>query len=1258
MGGGVDMVGPIRFDGIASGIDFTTIIQQITASRRRPIDQIKTRIQKNTGVKTALLELSARLLSLKVSAEILSKPSFFNTTKASSSNESLIKASGNAIAALGTYTFTPAKLAQAHSLISNGFADSTTTPVTTTDSEIRIEVGGGFLDRRTRLADLNGGAGVDRGSISVTNGSIGVSETINLEGAVTVQDVLDAINSKTSLKIKASVSADKIVLEDTSGVLGGTITVTDLAGDTTAADLGLNVTSGLVGPGVATLVGKDINSVVSGTSITRLNDGLGVKVNAAGLADFTLGGTLAGAGFSVDLAPTDDTVGKVISKFNAAASAAGSSLRMSISGDGTRLVIAPTPAATGTITITQASDSNAAVDLGFGVRASDASGTFTDIAEETTAGITRLVGNRIVPELNTTLRNLLNGGMTAPLSGDPAETRGIRDGSITITDKQGDIVTLDLSSRFSVTLAAAVGATPTNSITVAAADLNKFAVGNKFRIVDDSGVTHTRVVTRIDTGTNQVFFEGQTGIANVANTEARVFAHLDSLQDIANLINDRAKANNVQVRVELNDAGNAFRVVDYSGGTGTHSIVNAGGSLTGSDLGIVGSATGTSYTGTDIDVQYLSEATPLSKLNQGAGVTPGKIQITDTNGTTFTVDLSQPEDNTLGRVISEINSAAAAAGSDVRARINATGDGLEVRDTDATPGSGTLKIIDPSGGRTARDLGIAQTAPASSPTVIDGSFEKVIKITANSKLQDVVAAINSSGLPLSASVINDGSPTNPFKLSMLSKATGEAGRLVVTSGISGLSFSTTTKPQDAVLIFGTDTGPTDPTIIQSSSNVIKDIVPGLTLELLGTSSSPVQVTVSRDTAAITRQAEAFAKSYNEIVTKIKEFTAFDTKTFEKGVLFGEGSVKIVERDLARMITQPVGTLPSGSLNTFRSVGFELQGNGQISFDAGKFESKLNNNFNEVVALFTAQRKLNFDTPLKDFNNGIGVKTVEGNDFKILTRNPNKVLTIDVTGNETVNSLLNKINFATGNGGQLVASISSDGFSIELTDSTTNPTRTAEGGSTTTIVDSAGADNLLSLDPDAVIGAKVTIVSDAGTPANNGLVRTVTGYDPATGTITLDNALPGAIDSGDTYTIQRALSVKKLNNSEAAANIGIEKTADFGANVLKGNPINLKSDPGLGFRSSEILDALVRTPDGLLTSRSRSIDDNNEDLTKDIERLEASVKRLEERLIIRFARLEQFLAQSQQTMQRLQMALMGLQALGSRASSPSFPTGRV
>lgn len=1247
------MVGPIRFDGLASGIDFTSIIQQITASRRRPIDQIKTRIQKNTSVKTALLELSARLLSLKVSAEILSRPSFFNTTRASSSNETLIKASGNAIAALGTYTFTPVKLAQAHALISNGFADASTTPVTTVDSEIRIEIGGGFLDRRTRLADLNGGAGVDRGSISITNTAAGVTETINLEGAVTVQDVLDAINSKTSLKIKASVRADKIVLEDTSGVGGGSITVTDLGGDTTAKDLGLDVASVSIG-GVTTLVGKDINSVVSGTPLTRLNDGMGVKVNSAGLADFTIGGTLGS--FSVDLAPSDDTVGKVIAKFNAAASAAGSSLRMSISSDGTGLVIAPTPAATGTITITQASDSNAAVDLGFGIRASDASGTFSAVPTETTAGITRLVGNRIIPGLNTTLRNLLNGGMTAPVTGDPAETRGIRDGSITITDKQGDAVTLDLSSRFAVTLAAPVGGTPTNSITVAAADLNKFAVGNKIRIVDNSGVVHTRLVTRIDTATSTVHFEGQPGVASVDATEARVFVHLDSLQDIATLINDRAKANGVQVRLELTDAGNAFRVVDYSGGAGTVSIANAGAGLTGTDLGIVGSTGGTSYTGADIDVQYLSEATPLSRLNQGAGVTPGKIQITDTTGNTFTVDLSQPEDNTLGRVISEINSAAAAAGSGVRARINATGDGLQIRDT--TPGSGTLKVSDPPGGRTARDLGIAGAAPASSPAVIDGSFEKVIKIAANAKLQDVAAAINSSGLPVSASVINDGSPTNPYKLSVLSKATGEAGRLVVTSGISGLFFSTTTKPQDAVLVFGTDTGPTDPTVIQSSSNVIKDVVPGLTLELLGTSSSPVQVTVTRDTAAITKQAEAFAKAYNEVVAKIKEFTAFDPKTFKKGVLFGESSVKIVERDLARMITQPVATLPSGSLNTFRAVGFELQGNGQISFDAAKFESKLINNFNEVLALFTAQRKLTFDTSLKDFNNGTGVKTVEGDDFKILTRNPNKVLKIDVSGNETVNSLLNKINFAPGNGGELVASISSDGFSIELTDSTTNPTRTAEGGSATTIVDSAGPDSLLGLDPDAVIGAKVTIVSDAGTPANNGLVRTVTAYDPATGTITLDTALPGPIDAGDTYTIQRALSVRKLNNSEAAAGIGIEKTADFGSNVLKGSPVGLKGDPGLGFRSSEILDALVRTPDGLLTSRSRSIDDNNEDLNKDVERLEASVKRLEERLIIRFARLEQFLAQSQQTIQRLQLALTGLQALASRAGSPSFPTGRV
>ena len=109
----------------------------------------------------------------------------------------------------------------------------------------------------------------------------------------------------------------------------------------------------------------------------------------------------------------------------------------------------------------------------------------------------------------------------------------------------------------------------------------------------------------------------------------------------------------------------------------------------------------------------------------------GIFQVTDTDGSTFTVDLSQEDDVTLG---DEIDDAMGMAPSTMTFRINDAGDGLFVSST--TVGGGLLRIQEIDSGRTAADLNIEGPADAATPNEIDGSFENVIKISAGSPQRD------------------------------------------------------------------------------------------------------------------------------------------------------------------------------------------------------------------------------------------------------------------------------------------------------------------------------------------------------------------------------------------------------------------------------------------------------------------------------------------------------------------------------------------
>ena len=60
---------------------------------------------------------------------------------------------------------------------------------------------GGFVDKGMDLSLLNGGAGVERGQIRITDRS-GASEVIDLRSALTIDDVVEAINSSDKIDVR------------------------------------------------------------------------------------------------------------------------------------------------------------------------------------------------------------------------------------------------------------------------------------------------------------------------------------------------------------------------------------------------------------------------------------------------------------------------------------------------------------------------------------------------------------------------------------------------------------------------------------------------------------------------------------------------------------------------------------------------------------------------------------------------------------------------------------------------------------------------------------------------------------------------------------------------------------------------------------------------------------------------------------------------------------------------------------------------
>lgn len=131
-----------------------------------------------------------------------------------------------------------------------------------------------ILTEETRLADLRSGRGISLGSFLVSDGT--TTKTIDISNAETVGDVIELIedNPPDGREVNVTLSSNGLVV-DLDDALGGNLTIREVEGGTTAAELGIINT---VGVGTTPLQGTDLDPTLRLT--TRLADILGTRASA------------------------------------------------------------------------------------------------------------------------------------------------------------------------------------------------------------------------------------------------------------------------------------------------------------------------------------------------------------------------------------------------------------------------------------------------------------------------------------------------------------------------------------------------------------------------------------------------------------------------------------------------------------------------------------------------------------------------------------------------------------------------------------------------------------------------------------------------------------------------------------------------------------------------------------------------------------------------------------------------------------------
>ena len=114
------------FSGLATGIDTASLIDQLVALERRPIEQIQDKQTDLNRVSGRLNTIRSQLNSLKSSAEEMDDASDLLTTQATSSDEDSVLASSTGGSPLGQYSLNVTALAQAERTYSDAFSSKDT----------------------------------------------------------------------------------------------------------------------------------------------------------------------------------------------------------------------------------------------------------------------------------------------------------------------------------------------------------------------------------------------------------------------------------------------------------------------------------------------------------------------------------------------------------------------------------------------------------------------------------------------------------------------------------------------------------------------------------------------------------------------------------------------------------------------------------------------------------------------------------------------------------------------------------------------------------------------------------------------------------------------------------------------------------------------------------------------------------------------------------------------------------------------------
>jgi flagellar hook-associated protein 2 len=241
-------------------------------------------------------------------------------------------------------------------------------------------------------------------------------------------------------------------------------------------------------------------------------------------------------------------------------------------------------------------------------------------------------------------------------------------------------------------------------------------------------------------------------------------------------------------------------------------------------------------------------------------------------------------------------------------------------------------------------------------TIVGSTGTQVEIHPASGAIADIVTAINQSSAGVSAIAVASGQDATSgaalYRLQLTSSHTGASGAFGIFRGSStdvsaGTAPNLLTEAGAATISSASDAsvtlwaGTPAAQTVTSSGNTFANLLPGVSVTVSKVSTTPVTLTIAQDTTTITNAASSLVSAVDAILQSISSSSAITSSTDASGntttsggPFTGDSLIRNTAYSLFTALTQPInGVSPS-------TIGFTINNDGSVTFDAAKFQAAL------------------------------------------------------------------------------------------------------------------------------------------------------------------------------------------------------------------------------------------------------------------------------------------------------------------------------